>query len=184
MSRCLLSLFAGSLLLLAGCAANNRTVPAEPPRIERISAEELARITPQPVAKLSLDDIVRLTMQGSTPEQIIEKIRVTDSLFDLTPSQSVDLSRQGVDAKVLDHLHASHEAALRNSMADEINRREKEKQAELARVKDKLRQQRYYDPYCGYGPYGMMPYGYGGFGSRYGSRFGLGAGFGRPLGCW
>jgi len=183
MGRCFLFLVAGSLLL-AGCAANDHTVQAGSPRIERISAEELARIAPPPSAKLSLDDIVRLTKQGSTPEQVIEKIRVTDSIYDLTPSQSLDLSRQGVDAKVLDYIHASHEAALRNSMADEINRREKEKQAELARVKDKLRRQRYYDPFCGYGSYGIMPYGYGGFGSRYGARFGLGAGIGRPLGCW
>lgn len=147
----------------------------------RISPEELARIMPKPVAKLSLDDIVRLSQQGTSPEEIIAQIKAADSLYDLTPSQSVELSRKGVDARVLDYMHEQRELALQNNIADEINRREKQKQAELAKLKNRMWQQRYYSPRCGYG---FSPYGFGGFGSHFGHRFGVGTGIGFPLGCW
>ncbi len=184
----LLMVIGSTLLLTAGCATNNydhaANGPGNTPSIDRISAEELASIIPQPVAKLSLDDLVKLSQAGNNAEQIIAQIKATDSMYDLTPSQSVELSGKGVDAKVLDFIHEQRELALRNNMADEINRREKQKQAELARLKNRLwQQQRYYDPYCR-GYYGLTPYGYGGYGSRFGSHFGLGAGVGMPLGCW
>ena len=180
----LLLLICSALLLISGCASTGRDVNADGPRIDRISPEELARLIPQPVARLTLDDLVRLTKEGSSPEQIIVQIKATDSMYDLTPSQSVELSHQGVDAKVLDYIHESREAAVRNQLADEINRREKQKQSEVARLKSRLwQQQRYYDPFCR-GYYGLTPYGYGGYGRHFGSHFGLGLGIGRPLGCW
>jgi len=173
-----------SALLLSGCASTGRDLGADGPRIDRISPEELARLIPPPVARLTLDDMVRLTKEGKSAEQIIAQIKASDSMYDLTPSQSVELSNQGVDAKVLDYIHESREAAVRNQLADEINRREKQKQAEVARLKNRLwQQQRYYDPFCR-GYYGLTPYGYGGYGRHFGSHFGLGLGIGRPLGCW
>lgn len=172
------------VLSVSGCAATGNQNVSAGPKIDRISAEELARLVPKPVAKLTLDDLVRLTQEGNSPEQVIAQIRSTDSMYDLTPSQSLDLSRRGVDAKVLDYIHESREAAVRNQLADEINRRESQKQAELARLKNQLwQQQRFYDPFCR-GYYGLTPYGFGGYGRHFGSHFGLGLGFGRPLGCW
>lgn len=172
------------VLLVSGCATTAKDSSGEGPRIDRISAEELARLIPPPVAKLTTDDLVRLTREGQSAEQIIAQIKATDSMYDLTPSQNVDLSRQGVDAKVLDYIHESREAAVRNQLADEINRREKQKQTDVARLKNRLwQQQRYYDPFCR-GYYGITPYGYGGYGRHFGSHFGLGLGIGRPLGCW
>ena len=188
----LLMVICSTLLLATGCATNNYDRTADGagngtvsgPKIDRISAEDLARMIPQPVAKLSLDDLVKLSQAGNSAEQIIAQIKATDSMYDLTPSQSLELSHKGVDAKVLDFIHEQRELALRNNLADEINRREKQKQAELARLKNRLwQQQRYYDPFCR-GYYGLTPYGYGGYGSRFGSHFGLGAGVGMPLGCW
>jgi hypothetical protein len=174
----------GTLLLLSGCASTGRDVSAEGPKIDRISPEQLARIIPPPVARLTLDDLVRLAKEGNSAEQIIAQIKATDSMYDLTPSQSVDLSHKGVDAKVLDYIHVSREAAVRNQLADEINRREQQKQTEVARLKNRMwQQQRYYDPFCR-GYYGLTPYGYGGYGRHFGSHFGLGLGMGRPLGCW
>lgn len=170
-------------LLTSACTTTGNNAAVEGPRIERISAEELARLAPKPVAKLSLDDLVSLSSEGKSADDIIAQIRATDSTYELTPSQSVDLSRNGVDAKVLDYIHDSREAALMNHLAEEINRREQQKQAEVAKLKNRLRQQRYYDPYCR-GYYGLMPYGYGGYGRRFGSHFGLGAGIGLPSGCW
>lgn len=183
MRNSLLCLICISFFLVSGCATNQPGTVT--PQIDRISAEELARIIPQPVAKLTLDDLVRLTKEGSSADQIIEKIKASDSMYDLTPSQSVALSKQGVDATVLDYIHTSRELAVRNNLADEINRREKQKRAELAKLKNELwQQQRFYDPYCRFGHYGLTPYGYGAYGSRYGSHFGIGTGFGHPWSCW
>jgi hypothetical protein len=180
----LLVLISGTLLLLSGCASTDRAVSAEGPKIDRVSPEQLARLIPPPVARLTLDDLIRLTKEGNSAEQIIAQIKATDSMYDLTPSQSVDLSHKGVDAKVLDYIHESREAAVRNQLADEINRREQQKQTEVARLKNRMwQQQRYYDPFCR-GYYGITPYGYGGYGRHFGSHFGLGLGVGRPLGCW
>ncbi len=180
-----LFIFAACLTLTA-CASNNQYSSAGSQKIDRISEEELARIMPKPIATLSLDDLVRLTKSGVTADALIEKIRVSNSSYDLTPSQVVDLNKQGVDNKVLDYIHTSRELALRNNVAEEINQREKAKLAELEKLKQQQwqeRQQRMYDPFCGYGYYGR-PYGYGAFGSRFGHRSRFGASFGFPVGCW
>jgi hypothetical protein len=170
-------------LVMAACATSEQQLYGQAPLIDRISDEELARIMPKPVAALSLEDLVELSKEGATADQVIDKIRETNSFYDLTPSQSVELDRQGIDSKVLDYIHASHERVLRNNVADELNRREKSRRAELENLKKQQLQpqQLLYDPFC---RYGASPYGYGAFGSRIGSRFGLSTGFGRPLGCW
>lgn len=172
-------------LVVSGCASNGSQKDVSSQKIDRISEEELLRIMPKPIATVSLDDLVRLTKEGVATDQIIEKIKTSNSSYDLTPSQTVELNKQGVDSKVLDYIHASRELALRNSVADEINKREKIKQMELDRLKREQRlQQNSYDPFCRFSRYGFRPYGYGAYGSRFGSRFGGGIGFGVPLGCW
>ncbi len=179
-------LLACSIFLLAsGCTSTGNNAANQAPKLERISAEELDKLMTPPAAKLTLDELVSLSKQGNSPDQIIAKIKATDSMYDLTPSQALELSQKGVDARVLDYIHESREAAVRNNLADEINRRERQKQEEVAKLKNRLSQQqrRYYDPFCR-GYYGLMPYGYGGYGRHFGSRFGFGAGLGMPLGCW
>lgn len=172
-------------LVVCSCASNGPQKEVSSQKIDRISEEELLRIMPKPLATVSLDDLVRLTKEGVAVDQIIEKIKTSNSLYDLTPSQTVELNNQGVDSKVLDYIYASRELALRNSVADEINKREKIKQMELTRLRREQRlQQNSYDPFCRFSRYGFLPYGYGAYGSRFGSRFGGGIGFGIPLGCW
>jgi hypothetical protein len=156
---------------MAGCA----TAPQEQ-QIRRISPEELERIMPKPVPNLTLDEIVKLSKEGATPEQIIDKIKVSNSRYDLTPSETLSLSKRGVDAKVLDYIHTAREQALREGFADEINKREKEKKLEQDRLKRELRSRyydRYNDPYWNYG-YGYSPWGYRPF---YGPGFGYGFGY-------
>lgn len=167
----------------SGCASTSGSHDARPV-IDRISEAELERIAPKPIATLTLDDIVKLSREGQPAEQIIEKIKASDSQYDLTPSQSVALSEQGVDRQVLDYIHNSRELAWRNSVAAEINKREQEKRAALDKLKQQLQnQQRFYDPFCrGYGRF--FPYGYGAFAPRWGSHFGFGAGYMAPWGCW
>jgi valyl-tRNA synthetase len=144
------------LVLLTGCAAT----PVQAPQIQRISPEELERIMPKPVPNLTLEEITHLSKQGTTAEQIIEKIKASNSRYDLTPSQSLELSKQGVDAKVLDYIYAAYEQTLREVFADEINQREKENELELEKLRRdyQWRYQQYYDPFWGYGYYGYSPY--------------------------
>lgn len=169
--------------LIAGCATSSQL--NTPPQIDRISPEALEQMLPQPHPVLSLDEIVSLSKQGVSHEEIIQKIKASDSSYELTPSQSVDLSNQGVDKKVLDYIHTSRELALRNKLAEEINKRERDKQVELAKLKRQMiNRQRFDDPFCRYRPFGLHPYGFGAFGSRFGPRFGMGAGYLSPWGCW
>lgn len=173
-------------LTLAACASNSQYSNANSQKIDRISEEELARIMPKPIATLSLDDLVSMSKSGMKADDLIEKIRLSNSSYDLTPSQVVDLNKNGVDNNVLDYIHTSRDLAIKNNVAEEINQREKTKRAELEKLKRQQwqeRQLRMYDPFCGYGYYGR-PYGYGGYGSRFGHRSGFGASFGFPLGCW
>lgn len=153
------------LTTLAGCAATQYREPA----IARITPEELARILPKPVPSLSLDEVVAMTRRGQTPDAIIEAIKASGSQYDLTPSQVLELHQQGVDAAVLDYMHSSHEQALRDRVADEINKRERENQMEQKRLQREyqLRSEPYFYPYFGYGyaPYWRYDpfYGYYGF---------------------
>ncbi|HEY8353391.1 MAG TPA: hypothetical protein VIK69_00060 [Methylophilaceae bacterium] len=142
--------------LASGCA----TTAYQEPQIQRISAEELAQLMPPPVATLSLDEIVALTKAGTPPDDIIARIRDSGSQYELTPSQAVDLTRQGVDAKVLDYIHERREQALRDSMAEEINRRELENRKEQERLKREyqLRYTPYYHPWYGYTPWWRFRY--------------------------
>ncbi len=142
----------GAALSITGCA----TTPMQQPPVARISPEELERIMPKPVPNLSLDEIIALSKANTPAEQIIEKIKVSNSHHDLTPSQAVDLSKRGVDGKVLDYIYQAREQALRDGFADEINKREKDKVLEQEKLKRELRmrsQPYYYDPFYGPSPY-------------------------------
>lgn len=170
--------------MLTSCSSPSPKQGMGLPYIDRISAAELAQIMPKPIATLTLDDVVQLSNDGESADQIIEKIKTSDSLYDLTPSQIIGLSRQGVDAKVLDYIHASHELAVRNNIAEEVNRREKDKQLALDKLRRQQSQQQYiYDPFC-YGYFGLHRYGYGAHGSRFRPHFGIGGGYMRPWPCW
>jgi len=150
-------------LFLSACASSS----ARYGNVDRITPEDMAKILPQPVATLTLDEIVSDSKQGKTVEEIIVKIKASNSRYELTPSQSLSLNKQGVDSKVLDYIHQSNEAAKQNAIAEELNKREKAKRI----AQDRLEQERefmrdgYYDPFWGprfggfYGPYGYPYFG-------------------------
>lgn len=147
------------VLVLAGCATTAR----QEPQIERISPEELERIMPKPAPNLTLDEIVKMSRAGTPASEIIGKIKATNSRYDLSPSESLNLSKQGVSAEVLDYIHKAHEQAIRDGFADEINKREKEKrlQQERLRREYQLRYQPFYDPFWygyGFGPSWRHPW--------------------------
>ena len=150
-----------SLLTLSGCASTGNGQA----QAERITPEQLAKILPPPVATVTLDEIVAESKQGKTSDEIIAKIKASNSRYELTPTQTLDLSKQGVDVKVLDYMHQSNELAKQNAIADEMNKREQEKrvaQKQLQRERA-LAQSQYYDYFDGpfYNPYynyGYRPY--------------------------
>lgn len=161
-------LVSGGLLLLTGCA----TTAVQEPQIKRISQEELERLMPKPTPNLTLDEIVKLSKAKTPPEEIIEKIKASNSTYELTPSQVVELNKQGVSPKVLDHIQQTREQIMRDAYADEINKREKAKVEQQRRMEREyqLRSYRYYDPWWGYsyGPYyGYRPWYGPGFGTRF-----------------
>lgn len=158
----------GVLILLTGCA----TTQTQEPAIQRISEEELERIMPKPVPNLTLEEIVQLSKSGVPDDEIIQKIQETHSQYDLTPSQSLDLSKQGVSPKVLDHIHTSREQLLRDSLAEEINKREREKEEEKQRLRRDYQwrsQQMMMHPWG----WGVHPF----YGRRWGWGMGVGPGW-------
>lgn len=159
------------LLLIATLTACASTTP-QAPQIARISPEELEKVMPKPAPNLSLDEVVEMSKQGMTAEAVIEKIKTSQSSYTLTPTQALDLSKQGVDAKVLDFIYAQREQQLRDSVADEINKREIANQKEQERLK-RLNNRNFY-PY--YDPF-IHPYWGWGFGPAWRNRFFFGSGF-------
>jgi PBP1b-binding outer membrane lipoprotein LpoB len=146
-----------SLLALAisGCASMND----KPAQVDRISPEEMAKILPPPVATLTLEEIVAASKANKTPDEIIAKIKASNSRYELSPTQTLDLNKKGVDTKVLDYMHQSNESAKQNALADALNAREKEKRTAQKQLQYEraIRNSEYYDyfynPYYGYGPY-------------------------------
>lgn len=153
------SLVFGTILLatlVTGCASN---APREV-TVDRLTPEEVAQLTPAATPTLSLDEIVVLTQQKTAPDDIIAKIKASNSQYDLTASQIVTLSKQGVDSKVLDYIQSEREKARMNSLAEEINKREKAKREAQEKLKQQAWRNRYdpfydpfYHPFYGYGPY-------------------------------
>ncbi len=153
------SLIFGTVLLaglVTGCASN---APREV-AVDRLTPEEVAQLTPAATPTLSLDEIVSLTQQKATADDIIAKIKASNSQYDLTASQIVTLSIQGVDSKVLDYIQSEREKARLNSLAEEINKREKANKEAQEKLKQQAWRNRYdpfydpfYHPFYGYGPY-------------------------------
>ncbi len=169
-----------SLLLVSGCASTG----SKPSQVERITPEELAKLIPPPVATVSLDEIVADSKVGKSADDIIAKIKNSNSRYELSSTQVLDLNKQGVDAKVLDYIQQSNELAKQNAIAEEMNKREQEKAAaEKQLQRERALNNRYYDPY--WGPYFGGYYGRGFYGHGHhwhGSRFGWGLGYGHRWG--
>jgi hypothetical protein len=92
MSRSLLALFACATLLgLAGCAATPGREQAPP---------------------LSPEQIVEMARSGQTTADIITRIQLSDTVYNLTASQFVQLSKDGVADAVLDYMQQTYIKAV------------------------------------------------------------------------
>ena len=153
-------------IFLSSCASNG----ARQVELERITPEQLAKLLPPPVATVTLDEVVADSKAGKTSDEIIAKIKASNSRYELTTAQTLDLSKQGVDTKVLDYMHQSNELAKQNAIANEMNKREQEKRvAQKQLQRERALSQSYYGDYYDspfYNPYynyGYNPY----FGNRF-----------------
>lgn len=108
-------------LILQGCAGT----PAEPPKIERISAEQLEASLPQPSAALPLEQIVALARQGVGAEDLIGRITASGSRYRLSATQLIELAGQGVPTAVLDHVVSAERRQIFDDMAAEAYRRDR-----------------------------------------------------------
>ncbi len=95
----LASIFAATFALLSGCAALGERAPERAP--------------------LTLTQIVDLAKQGKDAPGIIEEIKQTHAVYDVTASQYAKLSRDGVPDAVLDYMQ---QGQIR--MAERAGRRE------------------------------------------------------------
>ncbi len=100
------------LMMLTGCTYT----PQREAEIQRISPEELNRIMPKPMSAISLNDLVSIS-RTATPEELIEQIKASNSQCDLTASQTIELSKNGVDTKVLDYILQALEQSVWDSVA-------------------------------------------------------------------
>ena len=107
-------------LILQGCAGT----PVEPPKIERISAEQLEARLPQPAAVLPLEQIELLARQGASAEDLIARITASGSRYRLSASQIAELAKQGVPLAVLDHMVAAERRQIFDDMAADANNRD------------------------------------------------------------
>jgi PBP1b-binding outer membrane lipoprotein LpoB len=161
-----------SMLMLSGCASTGSSQG----QVDRITPEQLAKILPPPVATVTLDEIVVDSKQGKTADEIIAKIKASNSRYELTPTQTLDLSKQGVDIKVLDYMHKSNELAKQNAIADELNKREQDKRvAQKQLQRERALAQSYYNDYYD-GPFYNPYYNYG-YNPYWGSHFFWGPSF-------
>lgn len=156
-------------LLAAGCA----TTPP-PGRVERLSPEQLAQVTPPAPRPLSVEDIVRLS-RTTPPEELIKQYFQSGTRLRLTDQQRADMRARGVDQRVIDHIvNAEIEAQRTDRITAEVDR----ERAASQRF-DQARRNFGYAPYGGYGPYGPRIVPYGGYrvspwGSGWHGGFGIG----------
>ncbi len=141
----------------AGCAGVSHVGERDAtgnPRLERLSPRELARLGPAAPVKLSAEDLVRLTRQGDSPAEIIDRFYQSGSRLKLDDGQIAELRRRGVDQRVVEYL-VQHEREAEK--IDAITAQADREARARARAEHVYRYYRYYDPYWGWDPF-SYPY--------------------------
>lgn len=152
------------VLLLTACASSG----PQPGSVQRLSPEELARIRPVARPVVGLEEIIARTKTGQTPEAIIARLRETGTVHVLPSAQIVDLSRQGVDQKVIDYLAEAQEKARQATLTTQLADRDAQAAAQLEQERQRrLALQHQYDSWT-------WGYSYGPWGPRYGIGWGRG----------
>jgi hypothetical protein len=154
------------VIMLAACAANG----PPPGSVQRLSPEELARIRPVAKPVVGLEEIIARTKTGATPEAIIARLAETGTVHVLSSAQIIELSRQGVDQKVIDYLAETQEKARQATLTTQLADRDAQAAAQLEQERQRrLALQHQYDSWYWGG------YSYGPWGPRYGIGWGRGS---------
>jgi hypothetical protein len=156
------SVFVITLVVLAGCA---NTI-SQRGRLETLSAAEIERIQPAKPAKLVAVDLVSVSRDGFSPDQIIERYQQSGARLKLDSAQVAELQQRGVDKRVLDYV-VQHEGKA--EQVDTLTR-EADRDAATRDRAERARRLYYYRhgdpwldpypywrpwiyPYAGYGPH-------------------------------
>ena len=148
-------ILAASLSLVAGCATDNvgKRDAQGNPQLERLTAAELAHLKPVRPFPLLPDDLVRLTRQGLTPDEIIDRYYQSGSRLKLTDAERSQLRREGVSQRVLDYL------VIHEQRAEKIDALTAEADRAAAERLEAMRAYWYYG--YGYDPWWGSPYYWG-----------------------
>jgi hypothetical protein len=153
------------LALLCGCAS-----PQQNGQITRLTPEDLSRLTPPPNPKVPLSEVISLSAAGTPPEVLIKKLQDTGTFYNLNAQQIVDLSKQGVDQRVIDHLVDAQEKARQATLLTELADRDAKAAQALERERNRRRAMQQ--------QYNSWNFGYGAYGGNWGPRYGLGWSYG------
>ena len=157
----------GALAALGGCAATPNQG-----QVSRLSAEDLARLTPPPNPQVPLAEVIAWSDAGASVQAIIKKLQDSGTFYNLTAQQIVDISKQGVDQRVIDHLVAAQEKARQATLLTQLADRDARAAQDLERERNRRRALQQH--------FGPWQYGYGAYGGTWGPRYGFGWGIGAP----
>ena len=149
-------LILGLAVLCAACA----TPPSADPRaVRRLDPAESARIdAARPGQPLSLDEIVRLSRQGTPTATLLETLRNTGTHHALSPSEVLRLREQGVAPAVLDAIAEAQARWEQDNAAAAKARQQTEQAAAVDRARAEAYRRGAWDAYPVY-PYGSIYYG-------------------------
>jgi hypothetical protein len=149
------SAFIATFAVLAGCAsAIGQRDSVGNPRLERLSPAGAERIQSSPRVQFLAEDLARLSRDGLSADQIIDRYQHSGARLKLTPAQLADLRQRGVDQRVLDHI------VQREREAEKVDALTREADRDAAARDRAERARRYYDYDYRYRDPSMEPYPY------------------------
>ena len=148
------------MVALAALTAACATPPSADPRaVRRLDAAEVARVDAARAARpLSLDEVVRLSRQGTPTAALLETLRNTGTHHALSPSDVLRLREQGVAPEVLDALAEAQARRDRDQATADKVRQQTEQAAAVDRARAEAYRRGAWDAYPVY-PYGSLYYG-------------------------
>lgn len=148
------------IVVLATLTAACATPPSADPRaVRRLDTAEIARVDAARTARpLSLEEVVRLSRQGTPTATLLETLRNTGTHHALSPSEVLRLREQGVAPEVLDALAEAQARRDRDQATADKVRQQTEQAAAVDRARAEAYRRGAWDAYPVY-PYGSLYYG-------------------------
>ena len=164
-----------------GCAQVGQRDAAGNPALLRAAPDQLAAGASQAPSRLSAEDIVSLSRQGESTEQIMARYRASGTRLRINPVLAASLRERGVDARTVAAINdAEQEAERTDRVSAQVDRET------AASIRAEQARPTVVTPSYGYAPWGyngyysprVSPYmGYGWGPWRRGWHGGIGIGF-------